>query len=225
MYKILIVEDDPVIRDVLERQLGKWGYQADAVTDFDTVMSTFGEVQPHLVLLDITLPAYSGYHWCSEIRKVSRVPIIFISSACDDMNLVMAMNMGGDDFIAKPFSLEVVTAKLQALLRRTYSFGGEPATVSYGDVVLGLGDARLRCGSAVVELTRNELRILEMLMEARGEVVSREQLMQRLWQDESFVDENTLTVNVARLRRKLEETGLDGFIQTVKGLGYTVTRG
>ena len=190
--------------------------------NFADIMSEFNEFEPQLVLLDISLPFYNGYHWCSEIRKVSRVPVIFISSASDNMNIVMAMNMGGDDFIAKPFDLDVLTAKVQALLRRTYDFGSpEPSLAAHG-AVLDMNAGVLEYEGEHIPLTKNELRILQSLLEKRGKVVSRDDLMMRLWQTDSFVDENTLTVNVTRLRKKLENAGLDEFIKTKKGLGYIV---
>jgi DNA-binding response OmpR family regulator len=222
MYKILIVEDDRTIRDVLERQLVKWGYLVQAVDDFQGVLGAFEGFKPHLVLLDITLPFFNGYHWCEQIRKISQTPILFLSSASDDMNLVMAINLGADDFIAKPFNLDVVTAKIQALLRRAYSFGGEAHILQYGDVALNVGEAKLLYGTTVLELTKNESKILQLLLEAKGSIVTRDTIIRKLWDDESFVDDNTLTVNVARLRKKLVDIGLSDLISTKKGLGYFV---
>jgi len=222
MYKILIVEDDRTIRDVLERQLVKWGYLVQAVDDFQGVLEAFEGFKPHLVLLDITLPFFNGYHWCEQIRKISQTPILFLSSASDDMNLVMAINLGADDFIAKPFNLDVVTAKIQALLRRAYSFGGEAHILQYGDVALNVGEAKLLYGTTVLELTKNESKILQLLLEAKGSIVTRDTIIRKLWDDESFVDDNTLTVNVARLRKKLVDIGLSDLISTKKGLGYFV---
>lgn len=222
MYKILLVEDDATITDVLSRQLRKWDYEVAAVTDFSRVDALFREFQPHLVLLDISLPHYNGYHWCTELRKLSQTPIVFISSAGDAMNQVMALSLGADDFVCKPFNIEVVVAKLQAILRRTYAFGAEQNQLRLGDVVLDMGSCFISSGSRSAELTRNELRILQLLMEQRGAVVSREVIMRRLWEDESFIDDNTLTVNIARLRKKLAEIGLGELIATRKGLGYAV---
>ena len=207
MYRVFVVEDDPVIAGAVCSQMESWGLEARCAGDFGAVMAEFAAFDPQLVLLDISLPRFSGYHWCAEIRRVSQVPVMFISSASDNMNIVMAMNMGADDFIAKPFDLEVLMAKVQALLRRAYDFAGT------GKV--------LECGERV-ELTKNELRILQALMENHGSVVSRDTLMLRLWQTDSFVDENTLTVNVTRLRRKLDAVGLGDFVKTRKGLGYTI---
>ena len=175
-----------------------------------------------MVLLDITLPFYNCYHWCNEIRKISKVPIIFISSASDNMNIVMAMNMGGDDFIAKPFDQSVLIAKILALLRRSYDFGTAAPVLEHRGAMLNTGDNTLSCDGNRIELTKNEYRILLALMESKGKVVSREKLMERLWESDSFVDENTLTVNVNRLRKKLDGAGLSNFIVTKFGIGYLV---
>ena len=223
MYKILLVEDDPTITEVLERQLAKWGYEASHVTDFQHVLETFVQQAPHLVLLDISLPFYDGYHWCGEIRKISKTPVLFISSASDNMNLVMALNMGGDDFLAKPFKLEVVLAKIQALLRRTYTFNEQKTVLRAGLAVLNIGDGSLASGSGKLDLTKNELRIMKCLMEQKGRVVSRDSIIRYLWESEDFIDDNTLTVNMTRLRKKLESIGLKGLIETKKGLGYLLS--
>ena len=222
MYRILIAEDDAVIAAAVARHISAWGCEVRVVENFADVMGEFTAFEPHLVLLDIGLSYYNGYHWCSEIRRVSKTPVMFISSASDNMNIVMAMNMGADDFIAKPFDLDVLTAKVQALLRRTYDFGAQDNTLTARGAVLDLNAGNLEFAGAHVELTKNELRILQSLMEKHGRVVSRDELMMRLWQTDSFVDENTLTVNVTRLRKKLENAGLHGFIKTRKGLGYIV---
>lgn len=222
MHKILVVEDDPIIAAAIKKHIESWGCEVSCVSDFANVMGEFATFDPQLVMLDISLPYYNGYHWCGEIRRVSKVPVIFISSASDNMNIVMAMNMGGDDFIAKPFDLNVLTAKVQAILRRAYDFGVSGSVLSYAGAVLSLNDSVLSYGGSKVELTKNEFRILDTLMERRGELVSRDTLMMRLWETDSFVDENTLTVNVARLRRKLESLGLNDFIHTRKGQGYIV---
>ena len=220
--KIYLVEDDAVIAAAVARHMEAWGCQVRIAQDFSNILEEFRAFGPQLVLLDIYLPFFNGYHWCTEIRKISQVPIIFLSSASDNMNIVMAMNMGGDDFIAKPFDLDVLTAKVQALLRRTYDFGSpEPALTAHG-AVLDMNAGVLEYEGEHIPLTKNELRILQSLLEKRGKVVSRDDLMMRLWQTDSFVDENTLTVNVTRLRKKLENAGLDEFIKTKKGLGYIV---
>ncbi len=222
MYRILIIEDDRGIAGAIARQAARWGLEAKCAGDFANVMAEFAAYDPQLVLLDIALPFYNGYYWCERIRAVSKVPVIFISSASDNMNIVMAMNMGGDDFIAKPFDQAVLMAKIQALLRRTYDFGGSAPILEHRGAVLNTGDQTLYYQGQKVELSRNEYRILLSLMEERGKVVSREKLMERLWQTDSFVDENTLTVNVNRLRKKLDAAGLTDFIGTKFGVGYIV---
>ena len=221
-YRILIVEDDPGIASALADCMAQWGLQAHCVSDFRHVMDDFMRFQPHLVLLDISLPFMNGYHWCAEIRKLSPVPVIFISSASDNMNIIMAMNMGGDDFIAKPFDSGVLVAKLQALLRRAYDYAASAPVLMHRGAMLNTGDGTLRYGQQKIELTRNEYRILLTLMQSQGTVVSREKLMEALWQTDAFVDENTLTVNVGRLRKKLDAAGLKDFISTRFGVGYLV---
>ena len=220
MYKILIVEDDAAICGVLERQLTKWGYLTQSVKDFHAVLAEVQQYQPHLVLLDISLPFFNGYYWCEQIRKVSKTPIVFISSSGDDMSLVMAINLGADDFVAKPFNLEVVTAKIQAVLRRTYAFGSDSNVVQFGGIALNLGESKMVYGTESAELTKNESKILQVLLEARGNIVGRDEIMRRLWEDESFIDDNTLTVNISRLRKKLADMGLADLVSTKKGLGY-----
>lgn len=219
-YRILIIEDDTGISQAIEAQLKTWGLQAKCVENFRNVMTEFSEYLPHLVLMDITLPFFNGHHWCSEIRKISQVPVIFISSASDKMNIVMAMNMGGDDFIAKPFDLEILLAKVQAMLRRTYDFGGQVPILEHRGAFLNLADAVLTYQDTKIDLTKNEFRILRTLMEQKGTIVSRDHLMERLWESECFVDENTLSVNVNRLRKKLDGAGLTDFITTKIGMGY-----
>jgi DNA-binding response OmpR family regulator len=221
-YRILIVEDDRGIAEGITEQMRQWGLEATAVSDFHNVMGEFAEYQPHLILMDISLPFMSGYHWCSEIRKVSSVPVIFVSSASDNMNIIMAVNMGADDFIAKPFDQNVLTAKVQALLRRTYDFGMSSPVIEHRGAILNTGDNTLTYENARIDLTKNEYRLLLTLMQNRGKIVSREKLMEALWESGAFVDENTLTVNVGRLRKKLENAGLNDFITTKSGVGYTV---
>lgn len=216
MYKILIVEDDETIAGGLKTHLEKWNYQTECMTDFKDVMGKFLEFEPQLVLLDIVLPFFNGFHWCQEIRKISKVPIIFLSSANDNMNIVMAMNMGGDEFIEKPFDLNVVTAKVQAVLRRTYEFRGTADIMEWNGAILNLADATVLYQDQKQELTKNEFKILQMLLENTGKIVSRESIMTRLWDSNEFIDDNTLTVNVARLRKKMEQIGLGGKIITKK---------
>ena len=222
MYKIFLVEDDDAIAAAVARHIASWGWEVRRAADYTDVAGEFAAFAPHLVLLDIGLPFRNGYHWCAEIRKLSQVPIIFLSSASDNMNIVMAMNMGGDDFIAKPFDLEVLTAKLQAMLRRTYDFAPPAALLGCRGAVLDTGDNTLRYQGETLALSRNEYRILQVLLEHKGTTVSRETLMRKLWETDSFVDENTLSVNINRLRRKLDGMGLADFIRTKKGMGYLV---
>ena len=222
MQKIFIVEDDRGIAEAVASQAERWAFDVRIASDFRDVAGEVAQFQPHIVLMDIGLPFFSGYYWCSEIRKTSRVPIIFLSSAADNMNIVMAMNMGGDDFIAKPFDMSVLMAKIQALLRRTYDFAQPSPLLAHRGAVLDAGSGALKYEGKTIDLTRNEFRILLALMEKRGNVVSREQLMERLWETDSFVDENTLTVNVNRLRKKLDAAGLTGFIATRFGGGYII---
>ena len=221
-YRVLIVEDDRGIAEAVADHLSRWGFRAEAVADFRQVMADFERVQPHLVLMEIALPFMSGYHWCAEIRRVSPVPVIFISSASDNMNIIMAMNMGGDDFIAKPFDLDVLAAKVQAVMRRAYDYAAASPVLEHRGAALNAGDGSLTWQGQKIELTRNEARILLTLMQNKGAVVSRERLMEALWQTDAFVDENTLTVNVGRLRKKLDAAGLTDFIATKFGVGYGV---
>ncbi len=222
MYRILIVEDDEIIAAAMAKHLTGWGYEVRAVSDFHCVMHDFVQFGPQLVLLDLTLPFYNGYHWCAQIRQVSKVPVVFISSASDNMNVVMAMNMGGDDFIAKPFDLNVLTAKVQALLRRSYDFAGQSHLLEFHGAILNMDSATLTYRNQRMELTKNEYRILQVLLENKGRAVSRDRLMEHLWDSDSFVDDNTLTVNINRLRKKLKEAGLEDMITTRKGLGYQI---
>ena len=203
MYRIMIIEDD----QAMEKQIRSWGNECLCVRDFQNILPVFVEYDPHMVLMDIMLPFFNGYHWCSEIRRISNVPVVFISSASDNMNIVMAMNMGGDDFIPKPVDLQVMTVKIQAVLRRTYDMAGKVPVLEHRGAVLNLNSTVLTYQGERIELTKNEFRILQTLMENKGKVVSRDTLMTRLWQMDSYVEENTLTVNVTRLRKKLEGVG------------------
>lgn len=221
-YKILTVEDDPTIVRAEKEYLEKWGYQVFGVNDFGNILTEVTEIQPDLILMDVHLPYYNGFYWCSEIRKFSKVPIIFISSADDDMNIVMAMDMGGDDFITKPFTFPVLTAKIKAMLRRSYSFKGQMNLLEHKQLRLNLSDAVAIYHGEQVELTRNEFKILQLLMEHAGEMVTRDTIMMQLWESDSFIDDNTLTVNVARIRKKLKSIGVEDYITTKKGIGYLV---
>lgn len=222
MYRILIVEDDMTIAKVLAAHLEKWGYETRCAENFKNIMNDFLDFEPQLLMLDIGLPFFNGFHWCQEIRKVSQVPIMFLSSLDDNMNIVMAMNMGGDEFIEKPFDLNVVTAKVQALLRRTHAFQGSSNLLEHDGIMLNLGDATVLYQDQKVELTKNEFRILQILFERAGKIVSRDEIIERLWDSDEFIDDNTLTVNVARLRKKLESIGRKDMIRTKKGIGYMV---
>jgi len=222
MYKILIVEDDMIIASSVKEYLRTWGMETEVITDFEKVIENFIAFDPQLVLMDITLPFFNGYHWCQEIRKISKVPIVFLSSMSDNMNIVMAINMGGDDFITKPFDLTVLAAKVQAMLRRTYAFQGQTNVIEHNGAILNLSDTTLLYRDQKADLTKNDFKILQILLENAGKVVSRDAIMERLWESDSFIDDNTLTVNITRLRKKLEDIGLEGFIATKKGIGYMV---
>lgn len=222
MYKILIVEDDMIIASSVKEYLRTWWMETEVITDFEKVIENFIAFDPQLVLMDITLPFFNGYHWCQEIRKISKVPIIFLSSMSDNMNIVMAINMGGDDFITKPFDLTVLAAKVQAMLRRTYAFQGQTNVLEHNGAILNLSDTTLLYQEKKADLTKNDFKILQILLENAGKVVSREAIMERLWESDSFIDDNTLTVNITRLRKKLEDIGLEGYIATKKGIGYMV---
>ena len=216
------MEDDETIARLIKKHLEKWEYEVSTVQDFGNVLGEFAACDPQLVLLDIRLPFYNGHYWCTQIRQVSKVPIIFLSSVSDNMNIVMAMNMGADDFIPKPFDLEVLTAKVQALLRRSYDFAGSSSMLEHKGMLLKLSDATILYQEQKVELTKNELKILQTLIENKTQVVTRETLMTRLWESDMYVDENTLSVNVNRLRKKLTSIGLEDSILTKKGIGYQI---
>ncbi len=222
MYRLLIIEDDKGIADAITTQAKMWDLDTYCAENFRNIMSDFADFDPHIVLLDISLPFFNGYYWCNEIRKVSKVPVIFISSASDNMNMVMAMNMGADDFIAKPFDQSVLMAKLQAMLRRTYDFAASVPILEHRGAMLNTGDNTLTYKDEKISLSKNEFRILLILMENKGRVVSREKLMEQLWESDSFIDENTLSVNVNRLRKRLDAAGLIDFITTKFGVGYII---
>ena len=221
-YMVMIVEDDEVIAEMVKGSLERWDYEVVIASDLKNVASQVERQKPDLILLDINLPFYNGFYWCKEIRTFSKVPIIFLSSADDNMNIVMAMDMGGDDFIAKPFDSSVLTAKVNAMMRRSYAYRGSVEILRAGEVSLNLADATLHYQEQQLELTKNEFKILQMLLENTGKIVSRESIMTRLWDSNEFIDDNTRTVNVARLRKKMEQIGLGGKIITKKGIGYMV---
>lgn len=220
MYKIFLVEDDETIAKMVKNHLEKWDYEVRIAQKFDRIMAEFADYEPQLVLMDIGLPFYNGYHWCTQIRKVSNVPVVFLSSAADNMNIVMAVTMGADDFIAKPFDMQVLTVKIQAILRRSYDFAGNSSVFEHKGAMLNISEAELSYEGESLELTKNELKILQTLFENKASIVTRDTLMTKLWESDTYVDENTLSVNVNRLRKKLASIGLSDFIITKKGIGY-----
>ena len=222
MYKIFLVEDDFSLADAVKSLLESYGSEVTAVKDFRNVTAEFSDANPHLVLMDIKLPFKDGYFWTSEIRKISSVPIVFLSSASDNMNIIMAINMGADDFIPKPVDAMVLNAKVNAILRRTYEITSNSQTVDFYGATLHLSDYTVTYSGKRTELTKNEFRILQILLDNRGKIVSRDTLMTHLWQNDIYVEENTLTVNMSRLRRKLEDSGLEGVIITKPGAGYII---
>ena len=220
MYKIFLVEDDETIAKMVKNHLEKWDYEVRIAQKFDRIMAEFADYEPQLVLMDIGLPFYNGYHWCTQIRKVSNVPVVFLSSAADNMNIVMAVTMGADDFIAKPFDMQVLTVKIQAILRRSYDFAGNSSVLEHKGAMLNISEAELSYEGESLELTKNELKILQTLFENKASIVTRDTLMTKLWESDTYVDENTLSVNVNRLRKKLASIGLSDFIITKRGIGY-----
>lgn len=220
MHRVLIVEDDLNMAKAMKKELEVWGNEVSYVQDFRNILDEFTSFDPHIILLDIMLPFFNGYYWCTEIRRISNIPIVFISSSADNMNIIMAINMGGDDFIAKPFDINVLIAKVQALLRRTYDFSGKVPILEHNGVILNLNDTTITYQGRKVELTKNEYRIVQTLMENKGKVVTRDTLMTKLWEIDSYVEENTLSVNITRLRRKLDSAGIQNFIKTKVGIGY-----
>ena len=213
MYKILLVEDDEIISKSIKQHLENWNFEVVTAKDFRNITKEFTACNAHMVLLDLMLPFYDGYYWCKEIRKISNVPIVFLSSVSDNMNIVMAVNMGGDDFIPKPFNVSVLLAKIQAILRRTYDMPNGISILEHKGIILNLNDFTLSYRDKSIELTKNEFRILETLLVNKGKIVSRDTLMMKLWQDDNYVEENTLTVNVTRLRKKLERFRYRRFYQ------------
>lgn len=221
-YKIYIVEDDTSIALMMKNHLEKWAYQVRLAENFQDILGEVSGFSPDLILMDITLPYYNGFYWCSEIRKLFKIPIVFISSADDNLNIVMAMDMGGDDFIAKPFDLAVLTAKIGAIIRRSYSYAGQVNVIEHRGAICNLMDATMNYQGKKVDFSRNEFQILVLLMENAGSIVSRDTIMMQLWDSDNFIDDNTLTVNVTRIRKKLKEIGLEDFVKTRKGIGYLI---
>lgn len=219
--KVFIVEDDTAIFEALKERFSQWSYVVSGPENFNDVMGAFLIEKPHLVIMDIQLPAFDGFHWCREIRALSKVPILFLSSRDHPMDMVMAMNMGADDYVQKPFHTDVLLAKVQALLRRTYAYIEEtPDVREWNDAIIDMNRSVIRLDREEIELTKNEFYILAVLVQANNAIVSRDDLIRKLWDDERFVNDNTLTVNVTRLRQKLAEIGLEEAIVTKKGLGY-----
>jgi len=223
-YKIMIIEDEMAIYHSLEKHFMNWGYEVNRIFDFEKVMEEVLQYMPQIILLDITLPYYNGFYWCQKIRSITKIPIIFISSASDNMNMIMAMNMGGDDFISKPFDISVLIAKVGATLRRTYDFNTNTDIIVYGDIYLDVLNATVIYQNQKQELSKNEFKILQILIENKEKIVSRDRLMTRLWETDNYIDENTLSVNVNRLRKKIEQIGLCDIIKTKKGIGYMVAK-
>lgn len=221
MARIFIVEDDAVIALQIKKHLQDWGHEVQIASELADIISQAKEFKPELYLLDITLPYYSGYYWCEKIRAFSDAPIIFISSASSPMNIVMAVNMGGDDFVAKPFDMDVLNAKVQAMLRRAYQ-SSSANVIEAGGAALLIAEQKLEYEDEQIELTKNEFRIMSKLMQCKGSIVSRDELCLSLWQTDCYVDDNTLSVNVNRLRKKLADAGLTDYIKTRKGAGYII---
>lgn len=223
MAKIMIVEDETTIRELISEELQKWQFETIETTDFNDVLDDFQEENPQLVLMDINLPVYDGYYWCQKIREVSKVPIIFISSRSTNMDMIMAMNMGADDFVTKPFQIDVLIAKINALLRRSYNYSDTDSEVlSHNGITLNVDNGRMEIKGEMIDLSKNEYRLLYLLMKKHGKILTREKLLRALWDDERFVDDNTLTVNINRLRKKIEQAGIAGYIETKVGVGYMV---
>ncbi len=219
----MVVEDEEIIRQLIMEELEKWKFETFGTTDFNQVFSDFEREEPQLVLLDINLPVLDGYYWCQKIREVSKVPIIFISSRNTNMDMIMAMNMGADDFVTKPFQIDVLIAKINALLRRSYNYTElSSEMMSHNGITLNVDNGSMEINGEIIDLSKNEYRLLFILMKHNGKILSREKLLRALWDDERFVDDNTLTVNINRLRRKIEQAGIQGYIETKVGQGYIV---
>lgn len=218
--KIFIVEDDDVIAKTIGNYLNRWAFTVELVQKFDQVDAEIRATAPDLVIMDISLPYFNGFHWLSELRKHSKVPVIFLTSSGDDMNLVMAMNLGADDFLAKPIELPVLLAKIQGMLRRTYQYQQTDTNLNHGEFTLVPTDNQLRSPTQVIDLTPTETKLLSLLFGADGEVVTREAMIEKLWEGDEFIDRNALAVNMNRLRKKVAPVRLNQLIETVKGKGY-----
>ncbi|MBX4264337.1 response regulator transcription factor [Clostridium estertheticum] len=223
MYKIMTIEDDKSLRINMNESLIKWGFMTFVINKFEDITAEFASMKPDLVIMDINLPYFDGFYWCGKIRKISKVPIIFVSSRDTNMDIIMAMNTGGDDYITKPFSMDILIAKINALLRRTYSYGEQPSDLVECDgVILNLVDNTLQYKEEKINLTKNEFKVMLLLMKNRGKTISRERIMRGIWDDDNFINDNTLTVNINRLRMKVSDMGLKDYIVTKKGYGYMI---
>ena len=222
MKDILLVEDNLEVAKEIKLSLEKWGMKVQLIEDFSNVLEEVVKKQPKLVLMDVNLPYYDGFYWCGRIREVSKLPILFLSSRDSNMDLIMGINNGGDDYITKPFDTQVLLSKINALLRRAYQYTDSGALLYYNDAVLDIDKCELRYKGNILDLTKNEIKILTLLIRNKGKVVSRDKIMMSLWNDDEFISDNTLTVNVNRLRARLKEIGIDDFIQTKKGIGYLI---
>ncbi|MHC0036627.1 response regulator [Pseudoneobacillus sp. C159] len=226
MFKLLLIEDDVTLFQEIKERLTSWSYDVYGINDFSHVLQEFAEVKPDLIIIDIQLPKFDGFHWCRMIRSHSNVPILFLSSRDHPTDMVMSMQMGADDFIQKPFHFEVLIAKIQAILRRTYNYSTEQNTLkTWCGATIDYDKNTVTNETGSIELTKNELFILKQLITQKNKIVSREELIRSLWEDERFVSDNTLTVNVNRLRKRLDEIGLGHFIETKVGQGYMALEG
>ncbi len=222
MYKILVIEDDAIIAAQICEHLRTWNYESVAIENLNNILEEVANYKPDLILLDIMLPFKNGFYYCAEIRKFSTVPIMFISSAADNLNILTAMDLGGDDFIAKPFDLNILSSKVNSLIRRTYSYKSGDNILSHRDVILNTSRGKVFYQEHEIALSKTELSILHLLMENKERYVSRDILMDHLWSTDSFIDDNTLSVNIARIRKKFKDIGLEDFISTKKGMGYCI---
>ncbi|MEJ9303165.1 response regulator transcription factor [Priestia megaterium] len=221
MFKLLLIEDDVTLFNELKERLEQWSYDVYGIRDFSNVMQEFSEVKPDLVIMDIQLPKYDGFHWCRMIRSHSKIPIIFLSSRDHPSDMVMSMQFGADDFVQKPFHFDVLVAKIQALLRRVYNYSvAQVNLLSWQGATIDYEKNKVSAGSTAIDLTKNEIFILKYLIHKKNTIVSRDELINSLWEDKRFISDNTLTVNVNRLRKKLDEIGLGAFIETKVGQGY-----
>lgn len=220
MHKILIIEDTPTIREELASFLSSYGYEVEAPTEFEGILETMKQSDAHLILLDINLPVYDGYYLCREIRKSSEIPIIIVTSRNSEVDELMSMNFGADDFVTKPYNTQILLARIASVLKRAYGSGLQGESLAYKGLTLNLENGTVSYQEKSMELTKNEYKILGYLMKRQGAIVVREELMEALWKSELFVDDNTLSVNINRLRKKLEDLGMPSSIETRRGLGY-----